>query len=250
MLSKPKLIELADRIVNYSMKIGQKENPAYSKARNRHSWLTGSFTIEQAMRKSGLTKKRVEEIIEKYSDVDYGPLLIKKGSKYHVKDKIGHSVLIFYNAATKSLKEEVERACWRNGAHTMSFDSSSKQLKDIYKFMPIDSIRELPSIQRAVRANIDYRIYLEALESSFWAKKIRLAKLKANAPPHQRIHEIEDKKNVRWVIVGWPHPETAKELGISLAKFKKIMFESIWCSFEKKTKQMIDRFHNSFKAPR
>jgi aminopeptidase len=246
MLSKSMTKKLADLIVNYSMKIGQKENPAYAKARKKYRWLAGSFTLVQAVKRSGLSKKKVEEILKKYSDVDYGPLIIKKGSKYHVKTKVGHNVVVSHNPATKELKEYVERACWKNGAHVASREMTARDLSDYFRIAPLDTLHELPPMSRATREHVDYRIYLEAIEKEFWAKGIPVARLMAGAPATQKVHEIEDRKKTRWVLVGWPHPETAKELGISPSKFKKIMFDSIWCSFDKKTINMINRYHRKF----
>jgi aminopeptidase len=246
MLSDRQIKEMADKVVNYSMKIGQKDNPAYAKARKKHRWLTGSFTIEGAIRRSGLSRKRVEEIVKKYSDVDYGPLLIKKGKRYLVKDKVGHNVAIMYNAANKKLKDEVERACWRNGAHTAPREMSSRDLKDSYLLHPLETLYEFPPMARATRETLDYRLNLEAVESEFWAKGIPVSRVLAGAPAVQKIHKIEDRKKTRWVIVGWPHPESAKELGISYNKFSRIMFDSIWCSFEKSTRDLINRYHRRF----
>ena len=246
MLSHKQLKWLADKVVNYSMKIGTKPNPAYLKAKKKYRWLKGSFTLKQAIRKSGLSKKAVEKIIEKYSDVDYGPLVIKKGAKYTVKDRIGHNVVISYNPATKKLKDEVEKLCWKNGAHTAPREMTAQNLRESLLIPPLDSLYELPSMARATRENIDYRIYLEAVEKEFWAKGIPVSRLLAGAPATQRIHEIEDKRKVRWVLVGWPHPEMAKELGIPPAKFRKIMFDSIWCSFDNKTREIINKYHKCF----
>ncbi len=246
MLSHKQLKWLADKIVNDSMKIGRKPNPAYAKARKKYRWLEGSFTLQQAVRRSGLSKKTVEKILTKYSDVDYGPLIIKKGSRYHVKDRIGHNVSISYNSATKELKDEVEKICWKNGAHTGTREMSAQNLRESFTIPPLDSLYELPSMARATREHLDYRIYLEAVEKEFWAKGIPVSRLLAGAPATQRIHEIEDRKKVRWVLVGWPHPETAKELGISPSKFSKIMFDSIWCTFDKKTRDVINKYHRRF----
>jgi aminopeptidase len=140
----------------------------------------------------------------------------------------------------------VERACWKNGAFTATRELCAKDAKDSLLIPPLESLHEFPAMSRATRETIDYRLNLEALESEFWASKIPLSRLKAGSPAVQRIHEIEDRKKTRWVIVGWPHPETAKELGISYRKLSKIMFDSIWCTFDRKTKQLIDRYHRSF----
>ena len=246
MLSHGQLKWLADKVVNDSMKIGTKPNPAYAKARKKYRWLEGSFTLAQAVRRSRLSKKTVEKVLAKYSDVDYGPLVIKKGKKYKIKDKVGHSVMINYNAANKALSDEIEKLCWHNGAHTASREMSAEWLKNSYMLKPLDSLYEFPPMARETRKNIDYRLYLEAVEREFWAKGIPVPRLLASAMATKKIHEIEDRKKVRWVIVGWPHPETAKELGISPTKFKKIMFESIWCTFDKKTREIINRYHRKF----
>ena len=246
MLSDRQLKWLADKIVNDSMKIGTKPNPAYLKAKKKYRWLEGTFSLQRAVRRSGLSKKTVEKILAKYSDVDYGPMVIKKGSKYRVRERMGHNVVISYNPATKRLKDEVERLCWRNGAHTAPREMTAANLRESFMIPPLDSLYELPTMARATREHIDYRIYLEAIESEFWAKGIPVPRLLAGAPATQRIHEIEDRKKVRWVLVGWPHPETAKELGISPAKFSKIMFNSIWCTFDKKTRDVINKYHRRF----
>jgi len=250
MLSESKTKELADKVVNYSMRIGQKDNPAYIKARKKYRWLDGSFTIRQAVRTSSLFKARVEEIVKKYSGIDYGPLLIKKGNRYTVKKKIGHEVFIAYNAATKGLKGEIERACWKNGAHTLARELSAKDLQDAALLSPSDSLYELPALTSATRKAADYRLYLEAVESEFWAKKIPSSRLKAGASATQKIHEIEDNKKTRWVLVGWPHRKSAEELGIPYNKFSKIMFDTIWCTFEKSTRNLIERYWRAFNGSR
>ncbi|MCD4739789.1 aminopeptidase [archaeon] len=222
---------LAKKIVNYSMHIGQKSNPTYEKLKKKHRVLSKDSVKR--------VSKKDKKLFEKWQDIDYGPLVIKKGKKYEFKKKIGHTVLISYNPSTKKLAQAVERECWKNGAHTFSQETETARIKDSYLYKPTDSLRELDGTKRALFSNMDYYINLESIENIMWKKGVPPAKLSASAPVNQRISQIRDKSKERWLLVGWPHADTAKELGIGLSKFRQIVFHSIEESFKKHTFDLV-----------
>jgi aminopeptidase len=249
MLSHSEIEDLADKIVNKSMKIGRKPNPAYEKMKRKYKWLEklGSrFNFARAKKASGMSDKRLEKLLKKFSDVDYGPLVLKDGDRYFLKKQVGHSVYMRYNAADKELARAVERACWRNGANILSSVNSAQKLRDAYMLSPIDSLSELSPLSKAIYSTVDFTINLEAVEKEFWAHGIPLKRLKAPSPAAQKLHKISDKRNVRWVLFGWPHPELAQELEIRPDYFRQVMFNSIMCSYEKSTVDMVNRYGKAF----
>lgn len=223
----------AKKLVNYTMRIGQKPNSHYEKLRKKHKFLS-----KRSVKEKDLSKKS-KALVEKWTDIDYGPLAIKKGKKYVFKKKVGHTVFISYNYATKKLARLVERECWKNGAHVFSQETGTSRMRDSYLYSPTDSLRELDDVRKGVFSNVDYYINLEAVENIMWKKGISHAKLSASAPVSQRVSQIRDKKKERWLLVGWPHAKTAMELGIGLSKFRRIVFNSIRESFTKRTFDLV-----------
>jgi len=247
-LSKKRIHDLADKIVNKSLRIGQKPNLNYEKIKKRYPWMHGRFSLETARRRSRISVKKLEKLLKKYTDVDYGPLLIKQGNTYHVKDKVGHSVLITYNPSNKALALEVQKLCWKNGAHTLMEEIDAGIITEKFLVSPIDTLHEFSSLSKAIYENVDFTINIWAVEKEFWQKSIPIPKLKASAPAGQRRRKIMNKRKIRWLLLGWPHPSLAKELKIPYKKFHRIMFKAIDCSYEKKTIEVINKYYHAFRG--
>jgi aminopeptidase len=246
---KPKEIkDIANKIVNYSLSIGQKPNPHYAKAARRYPWLGGHFTLSQAVKKSGLSEKRVKKILEKYSDPELGPIVIRENSTYHVKDKVGHTVSIVYNTANEELAREIERQCWKNGAHTRTIRLSSGMLEERAKLTPLDSLRELSPVVKAAAEKTDFSIHLDATEREFWTKGIPLQKLQAGAPAKQKLSEVRDRRKTRWLLMGWPHAEQARENGIGKKFYEDVMFASIKYSYDPDMRKTVEQYLQAFKG--
>ncbi|MCD6522681.1 MAG: aminopeptidase [Candidatus Diapherotrites archaeon] len=231
------------------MRIGLKENKkGIAKARRKYKrfvdWMLrrDEFTLDEAKK----VRKDAEKILEELQDVDFGPLVLKKGRKYKVKKTVGHSVLIACNPANKELALEVERQCWRNGAHTIMLENTAKRVRDSYVLCPLESLTELSDVRRALATSTDYVIHIDSVESEFWKKGVPAIRFKLHAPVSQRVYQLRDRNKERWVYVGWPHPQIARELRIPPKRFKRIMFNAIKWSYDKRTIALIERYHKAF----
>ncbi|MFC2174732.1 aminopeptidase [archaeon] len=200
---------LAKKIVNYTLGIGQKENTdGIKKAERKY----GKRVLPLLKKKKVAATKKNTKMLDDLCGVDYGPLFVKKGKGYVPKTKVGHSVIITFNAANKKVAEGIRRECILKGAHTLMLERSTKAIREAYALSPTDTVRELSPISTALHSTADYYINLEAIENEFWKKGISPNKFKASAPSNMKLHEIRDKRLQRWCYVGWPHPKIAKEL--------------------------------------
>jgi aminopeptidase len=247
MLSKAEIADLADKIVNTSLRIGRKDNPESAKAVKKYLWLKGAnFTVAEAVEKSGLSEKKVLKLIKSLSLPDRGPVLVKDGEKYHVKEKIGHAVRIIYNAANKELAYEIEKACWAKGATTLAVESSARKAADSFMLAPIGSLSEFQPLKKAILDTIDFSINIDSIEREFWSQGIPPERIKAAASPAERTHDIMDRRHTRWLFMGWPHPESAKEQGIDPKFFEQVMFDSIKASYSKEMVETLREYAAAF----
>jgi aminopeptidase len=191
---------------------------------------------------SSLTKEEMESIARK---------LVKESIKIG-KNKKGkyESVSITYNLTDPSCQEfafEVEKECWKQGAHTIIQPYSSIRERNSYILKPKNALKEISPISLALAKTIDVSIFIGEQDDPTWAKDIASI-VRLTAPIKQRIREILNKRKVRWVYFGWPLPSTAKAYGCNIEEFRKIFFNSIRHSFSKETIKLCQYYYNMLKG--
>ncbi len=234
--------ELGKKLVNYTLRIGQKENTdGIKKAEKKY----GKTILSLLKQKKVTTTKKNQAMLDELCKVDYGPLFIKDKTGYKPKTKIGHSVMITYNKANKKVAMAAKKEAMKKGAYVLALERSTNDIRESYNLKPIDSLRELSPITKALHSTVDYYLNIEAIENEFWKKGIPSTRTKLSAAPNMKLHEIRDKRLQRWCLVGWPHPQIAKELSISEAKFKKIVNGSLEESFKPRTRKLVEGYANA-----
>ncbi len=234
---------LAKKLVNYTEHIGQKDNPSIPKARKRWGAKTRGILKKDSIPFNEAKRLKATRMLDAWCDVDYGPLAIKGKSGYRLKKKVGHTVRINYNPANKKLAEKVWEQCLRNGAKPHMAEMDTAKARKTRILSPEDSLREFSPISRAIDENLDYVVSLDTLEREDWRKGIPTSKFLASAPAGMKSREIMDARQIRWLLVGWPHPGIAKDLNFPAAKFKRIVENSIKWSYKKQTYDLIWAYH-------
>lgn len=234
--------ELGKKLVNYTLGIGQKENTdGITKAEKKYGKKIRALLKQKRVKASKQNQKMLDDLCK----LDYGPLFIKEKDYYRPKPMIGHSVMITYNAANKKVAMAAKREAMKKGAHVIAIERSTQEIRESYNLKPIDSLRELSPINKALHSTVDYYINIEAIENEFWKNGITKDKLRVSAAPSMKLHEIRDKRLQRWCLVGWPHPQIAKELGIPPAKFKRIVEGALEESFNPRTKKLVEAYYQA-----
>jgi len=246
MFTKKEQADLSKKIVNHTARLGKKPNPHFVKLSKRHKWLKGSFTFAQAKKKSRMSDKKLKAFLTKYQHVQYGPLIVLKGKRYHVKEKVGEVVRVVYHPESKDFAHEIRKACWKNGAHVFIGETQNSIARDLYKNSPVDALTELTPLAKSISEHTDFIIHIETRDWSGWAKGVGPSKIKAASSISMALHEIQDRRGVRWILIGWPFKTRAKELKVSYPFLRKIMKESIKVSFDKKTENLLKRYYRAF----
>jgi aminopeptidase len=162
-------------------------------------------------------------------------------------DRKFESVRILYNATDPSCERmafKIEEECWRVGAHTLLLTERCWRAKQHYKITPEKSLKEMSPFAEAIARRADVTIYVGEDDDPMWARGLS-EKLKLTGPIRQKLHEILDKRKVRWAYFGWPVPGAAKGYGCPVAKFRQIFFDSIRASFTPELLRLCEYYRRS-----
>jgi aminopeptidase len=154
------------------------------------------------------------------------------------------SVSIVYNGTDPTCEElamMVEEECWSKGAYTITRRYSSSRSKLRYQLSPADSLKDMDPLGKALAETMDVRMFIGEDEDPSWSEGVA-DKVKLTAPTRQKLFEIMDGRGVRWVYFGWPVAGAAKAYGLSVARFRKIFFNSIKMSFSKELRDLCSYY--------
>ncbi len=164
----------------------------------------------------------------------------RKGGKFE-------SVRILYNATDPSCERmafKIEEECWRVGAHTLLLTERCWRARRLYKITPEPSLREMSPFAEAIARRADVTIYLGEEDDSQWARGLS-GKLKLTGPIRQKLHEILDRRKVRWAYFGWPVPGAARGYGCPVPRFRQIFFDSIRASFTHELRELCGYYRKA-----
>jgi aminopeptidase len=156
------------------------------------------------------------------------------------------SVSIVYNGTDPTCEEfalMVEEECWRRGAYTIARKYSSSRSKLRYQLTPEKSLEEMDPLGEVLAETMDVRMFIGEDEDPSWSEGVA-EKVKLTAPTRQKLYEIMDGRGVRWVYFGWPVAGAAKAYGLTVARFRKIFFNSIKMSFSKELKDLCSYYRS------
>lgn len=240
--------KLAYDIVNKSMRIQKKDNPNFLKIKKKYSWMRGTFSLKLAAEKLRTTSEKAERFLKKYEDVTFGPLLVKKGNNYFVKEKISMVVNVTYHPDNRELAYAVRDELWKKDAFVIMNETDLGRTRKFVQYHSEDALRELPAVSRLVEENIDASVHLESRDWSGWSKGINPSKIRVRRPVTMKLHEISDAKRTPWVLVGWPHKRATAERGFPYERLKKIMFECIDYSYSDDIRKLVNAYTKAFKG--
>jgi len=241
-LSSKELQRIAKSTV-INMAIGTKPNPGIEKARKRFGKLIDKLIRMKEFSKKQLNQKEMK-IIEKLKDPDFGPLIIERGNKYFVKTRVGEAVRLVYSDTDKDcikLAKLIMGECWKRGAHVTDLTDSSAESRRQLKMIPFDTAAELPLVSKLFAGAYDARIFLGGDEDIYWIRGLE-EKIKVGAPASLKIHQIMDRKKVRWCYFGWPIKKKSGQLIVPFNKYKRIFYESVRETFSPKVKKLCNYY--------
>ena len=240
MVSDTELRKIAKLTVK-SLRINRKPNPGIEKAKKKFGKI-----IDKLLKLKTFTRKQLKDeelkIIEKLKDPDFGPLIIEKDGKYFVKTQVGETVRLVYSDVSKECKklaEFIKEECWKKGAHVTDLTYSSKETRKHLKLIPFDTAAELPLTAKLFAGAYDVRIFLGGDEDINWTKGLE-EKIKVGSPASQKIHEIIDRKKVRWCYFGWPIPK--KQYFVSKEKYRRVFLASIKKTFSPEVRKLCEYY--------
>ncbi|MFN4132840.1 MAG: aminopeptidase [Candidatus Hadarchaeales archaeon] len=150
----------------------------------------------------------------------------KKGDRYEaVRITCNHT-----DPTCERFARMVEEECWRVGAHTLFLTYSSGRQRLSYRLRPDDSLKEMSPFAEAIARKVDVSIFIGEEDDPNWAAGLT-ERVKLTAPIREKLHEILDRRKVRWAYFGWPVPEAGRFYGCRPSRFRHIFFESIRQTF-------------------
>jgi len=245
MLSKNKLVYLAKKICD-APRIGRKPNEQGIRLAIKDF---REEVVKSILKEDFFTvgKSPIDEaILEKLSHPKYGPLVFKLKNQWRGKKKIGDCVRVRYNAKNKELADEIRKECLRRGAHPLLTMEDAQKVKEGILLPPIDSLSEFSNFSQGMLRDVDAIIYLEPDEDPALFSKIPSERMRIGLPSSELARKIWEETKTRAVLVGWPHPETAKYYNLSKNKFEKIFFDSLFYSFTSEFFDVLKKYRNAF----
>ena len=247
MVSEQELKIIAKKTVE-AMRIGRKPNSDGIRLAERDF---GRKRIEKLLTHKWIDPKNLDkktkEMCEKLKDPKYGPLIVEVKGKYFVKKEIGETVRIVYSEVEPEIKilvNYMKEFIWKKGAHVIDLTYSSKEARKHLQLSPFDAVAELPKTSIALAKTLDVRIFIGGEEDIYWAKGLEW-KLKLGARASEKIHQIIDRRKVRWLYFGWPVRKN--EYFVDEKEYFKVFYESIKQTFSKKTRKLCRFYEEKLK---
>ena len=227
------------------MGIGKKPNEnGIKRAKKRFKWVKKILRKDRVSKKeikkiSGLNDEKIDMAIAELENPVYGPLLWKEGSRYKVKKGVGETVLISLNPQYEEFSKRIADEVRKLGAHAKISNTKTDDVIRYYKYATKESCAEAPEPFMSLSAKTD--VYIGCTTDSVnWKEKVERGKLRAGAPAAMLRRMLCQKYGQRWVLIGLPFKQVAKEYRVPYSKFSKVLFESLRESFSQRTKNLVD----------
>jgi aminopeptidase len=233
--------KLAKQVAD-SVRISQKENPGINIAKRKF----GSDFIEKILRKKEFSldsfSKTEQKKIKELMGFVYGPLVYAgTDGKLRAKATAGELARIVYSETDEravELAKEIRNECWRRGCTVSFIPSNDLDSKLYYKTMPESGLAELPRISEILAKEIDVRIFVGDHEHPDWSMGLE-KQLKLTAPSSMRLMQIQDRRKVRWCLLGFPvRMGNEKDYITPVARYEKVYMDSITDTFKPYLKQL------------
>jgi len=235
-----------------AMRLGRKPNPGIKLAEKRF----GGGIVKLLLSKKQFSLEellpRQRKIVEKLTDLKYGPLVYRAPSgKYKVKPEVGEVLALSYVNADDRVKQiamSIRNECWKRGVLVSVKSGNDADTKRYFKTSPEDTHTELPAFAIARVNNIDATISIGDKQDPEWTKGLEKLLL-LGAPAGQKLHNILDKRKVRWCGIGFPvKMNKRKDYIVTPKKYEDVYIDSIKETYSKRTARLAKYYYNKLKG--
>jgi len=243
--------KLAKQICD-AMRLGRKPNPGIELAKKEF----GRGIVQMILDKKEFEikdfhTKRQQEIIKKLMNLKYGPLVYRApNKKLKPKPEVGEVLSLSYVNTDKRCEKiamAVRNECWKRGVHVSVKSRNDADAKLYYKTVPEDTLTELPPFAEARAKTIDATLSIGDKQDREWSHGLE-KRLLLGAPSSQRMHQIIDKRGVRWCLLGFPvKMRKKKDYIVPENVYEKVYIESIKETYSKRTQKLCKYYYNALK---
>ena len=240
------------KLVSDSVRINTKENPGVALARKKFGEeLVGKLLAKKEFRLKNFPKEEQKKIRE-LMGFRYGPLVYEgRDGKLRVKTKTGELVRIVYeenDERCKRLSKAIRSECWRRGCNVSFIPSSDADSREYYEIFPEDSLVELPKVSELLAKTIDVRLFVGDHEEPEWSRGLE-KKLKLSAPVGMHLMQLQDKRKVRWCLLGFPVKMKKKsDYIVPVERYEKVYIDSITDTFKPYIKNLCNYYRKSLQG--
>ncbi len=235
-----------------SLRMGRKPNPGIKKAEKDF----GRNFVKKLLKKKTINpkamSKKEQEKIQKLMDMKYGPLVYKSTSgKLKVKKEVGEVMSMSFvdvDERVKKLAMAVRDEAWRRGCHVSVKSGNDADLRLYYKTVPEDTLTEFPPFVEARTSNIDATLSIGDSQDPEWSKGFE-KRILLGAPTGQRLHQIIDKKRIRWCLFGFPVKMSKRKYYLVPPEtYERVYLASIKQTFNKETQKLCRHYYNALRG--
>jgi len=232
-----------------NMRIGQKPNPNIARARKKYGPIIDKLLSKKEHKLGDFTAGEQAKL-KQLMGLEYGPLAYQKGEKIFPKPVVGEAVRVKYTEDDKrcvQLAKLVQEECWRLGAHASIQPVSDADAKRELQLSKEESLVELPPLSEAIAENIDATIFIGYDQDPYWSSGLE-EKLLLTSSASMRMHEILDKRRVRWCLAGYPAEMKSDAYEIPKEEYELIFMDSIKETFSDEVKRLCDYYRKSLEG--
>ncbi len=235
-----------------AIRIKTKPNPGIEKAKKRF----GAAFVNMLIRKREFSlesfSKKDQEKIKKLMDLDYGPLVYKSVSgRYRLKTETGELIRLVYTETDPRcvrLAKAFRNECWKRGCHVSVGLDNDMDSRTHLRLTPEHTLTELPEISKILAKQIDVRVYIGDKQDREWSRGFE-KRLLLGAPASQKLMQIQDRRGVRWCLVGFPVEMTDRRYYLVPKKtYEKVYISSLLETYTKRTLRLCRYYRKGLES--
>ncbi len=247
-MAKPDFKKFSKQVCD-AMLIAPKENPGIKKAEKKYGRFINKLLKKKFINLKDFTKAEQKKIkdLQKFK---YGPLIARLESRLIIKRKVGEVVRITYTEADKDairLAKLIREECWKRGCVAALIPGSQVDARKSLKLTPKATLVEGSPLAEAITKNIDVSIFIGYIEDRNWSKGFE-KELKLCAPWGMHIHQILDKRKVRWCFLGLPVRMKKRDYIMPKRLYNKTFYESLFETYTKTTQRLTEYYEIALKG--
>lgn len=165
-----------------------------------------------------------------YVDSELSQALSKRLAKRIIKTmnmRAGQTLLVKGGSHEQALLEDIMLEAEKAGIDSMLGMSSDRFYKNIYDAVSERFLKRSSKLGMKIAGTLDNYIGIERLKDPRIAEAIPHAKTSAAIQGGRKVSDLMDKRNVKWVYVGYPSRELASKLHVPFATLKKFIWSGI-----------------------